>query len=617
MSDTTDRGRFFHLSWIWHVWKEKKGLIALLLFLTLLSSAVAVAFPLLTKSLFDSLQEILSGTAHAEDPTIAIRRTAWSFAALGLAGFIAGFFPGIRGALNVIFDYVVRKRYFAVLTEKDHRFFARFSSGDLVTRLTSDIAEGPKLAWFLCSGIFRAVESTSKVLFCIVAMFLLDARLALFSVLPLPFMLFIFARTQDRIYDRVRKNEEAVSRIHEQLETSFSGARIIKAFNRETSYGRFFSEVLEQRFHTEMAVTRLDTILNLIYQNIDYVAQIALVFAGGIAAVRGRITIGTFYAFYNYLNLLIFPILDIPQLFVSGKRAFVNIDRLEELADFPSAPPQDPARDRTTRFETLEFSGFSFAYKGRERNALCDISIGIARGERILVVGAVGSGKSTLLKAAAGLLAPDSGSISINGIPLSAFGQGTWTEMIGYVPQEALLFSGSIEENVALGAPGSSGASADSPELPEERFWELLRIAQMEGEVRSLPDAGSSLVGQRGTSLSGGQKQRLAVARALARDPQLLLLDDMTASLDTENEERLWRLLESKETSILAVSHRLSSIQYVDKVLFLEQGQRSAFGPHEELLATNAAYRRFITASMSFPQGLSLTRNKTSTSLHS
>jgi ATP-binding cassette subfamily B protein len=603
LSDTRGRSRFFHLSWIWYVWKEKKGLIALLLFLTLLSSAVAVAFPLLTKRLFDSLQEILSGTVRVDDPAIAIRRTAWSFAALGLAGFIAGFFPGIRGALNVIFDYVVRKRYFSVLTEKDHRFFARFSSGDLVTRLTSDIAEGPKLAWFLCSGIFRAVESTSKVLFCIVAMFLLDARLALFSVLPLPFMLFIFARTQDRIYDKVKKNEEAVSRINEQLETSFSGARIIKAFNRETSYGRFFSEVLEQRFTTEMAVTRLDTILNLIYQNIDHVAQIGLVFAGGIAAVRGRITIGTFYAFYNYLNLLIFPILDIPQLFVSGKRAFVNIDRLEELADFPSAPPQKPECNRTTRFERLEFSGLSFAYKGRDKNALHDISFSIACGERILVVGAVGSGKSTLLKAAAGLLAPDSGSIFINGSPLPAFGQGTWTEMIGYVPQEALLFSGSIEENVALGAPGISGTSENIPQLSKERFRELMRIAQMEEEVRSLPEGGQSLVGQRGTSLSGGQKQRLAVARALARDPQLLLLDDMTASLDSENEERLWRLLEAKGTSILAVSHRLSSIQYVDKVLFLEEGCISAFGLHDELRASNTAYRNFIGASLTCPEG--------------
>lgn len=598
------RSRFFHLSWIWHVWKEKKGLIALLLFLTLLSSAVAVAFPLVTKGLFDRLEEILSGSSRTDDPILAIKRTAWSFAALGLAGFVAGFFPGIRGALNVIFDYVVRKRYFTVLTGKDHRFFARFSSGDLVTRLTSDIAEGPKLAWFLCSGIFRAVESTSKVMFCIVAMFLLDSRLALFSVLPLPFMLFIFARTQDRIYDKVKKNEEAVSRINEQLETSFSGARIIKAFNREASYGRFFSDVLAQRFLTEMAVTRLDTILNLIYQNIDYVAQIGLVFAGGIAAVRGRITIGTFYAFYNYLNLLIFPILDIPQLFVSGKRAFVNIDRLEELADFPGEAAQESGCDRITRFETLEFRELSFSYEGRAREALRGISFSMAKGERILVVGPVGSGKSSLLKAAAGLLSPGSGSVIVNGIPLSSLCPGSWTELIGYVPQEALLFSGSILENVALGA---SGAEDGIPDLSEERFRELMRISQMEAEIGALPDGGLSLVGQRGTSLSGGQKQRLAVARALARDPQLLLLDDMTASLDTENEERLWRLLEANKTGILAVSHRLSSIQYVDKVLFLEEGRLSAFGRHEELLASDPGYRSFIGASLGCPGRFSLT----------
>ncbi len=136
-------------------WKEKKGLIALLLFLTLLSSLVAVAFPLLTKELFDMLEGILSGKGEYPDPLAALRKAALFFIGLGVAGFISGFFPGIRGALNVVFDYIIRKKYFAELTEKDYRFFAEFSSGDLVTRLTSDINDFPKLSWFLCSGIFQ------------------------------------------------------------------------------------------------------------------------------------------------------------------------------------------------------------------------------------------------------------------------------------------------------------------------------------------------------------------------------------------------------------------------------------------------------------------------------
>ena len=584
--------RNIHLAWIWHIWKEKKGLIALLLFLTLLSSLVAVAFPLLTKELFDMLEGILSGKGEYPDPLAALRKAALFFIGLGVAGFISGFFPGIRGALNVVFDYIIRKKYFAELTEKDYRFFAEFSSGDLVTRLTSDINDFPKLSWFLCSGIFRAVESASKVVFCAIAMVALDWRLALFSIASLPFMLYIFSRTQDRIYDKVKRNEESISHINEQLELSFSGARIIKAFASEAKYERFFSEALERRYKTEMDVIKLDTILNLIYQNIDYVAQIALIFAGGLMVVKGEITIGTFYAFYNYLNLLIYPILDIPQLFIFGKRAFVNIDRLEEIGGFPRAP-EASSPIAISRFEKLEIGRASFGYEGREKRAVSEVSFELARGERLLVIGPVGCGKTSLVKMIAGLLPAQEGGISVNGIPLSGLSKSDWAALVGYVPQEALLFSGTIEENVAF------GVRQTPPLLSSERFWELAETAQIDEEVRSFPLKEKTPLGQRGVSVSGGQKQRIAIARALAREPELLLLDDMTASLDTKNEERLWKALDRSGTTIIAVSHRLSSIQYADKVLFLKEGSVAGFGRHEKLMDTNGEYRAFVASHIS------------------
>lgn len=590
--------RYPHLAWIWHLWKEKRGLIALLMFLTLLSSAVAVAFPLLTKELFDTLQRLLAdgghgGSAVARD---TLGDIALSFAALGVAGLVSGFFPGVRGALNVVFDYLVRTKYFAVVTEKDHRFFSKFASADIVTRLTSDINDFPKLAWFLCSGIFRAVESTSKVLFCAVAMLILDWRLALASLASLPVMLYIFSKTQNGIYDRVRRNEEAISRINEQLELSFSGVRIIKAFARESTYRRFFSSALESRFSTEMGVIRLDTILNLLYQNIDYVAQIALVFAGGMLAVAGSITIGTFYAFYNYLNLLIYPILDIPQLFISGKRAFVNMDRLEEMADFPPGRPSDRGA-RAGRFESLSFENVDFAYAGREKPALENVSFTIERGRRLLVIGPVGSGKTTLVKLMAGLLDPESGRLVANGRALEDISRSSWAGLVGYVPQEALLFAGTIDENVAFGLPG------ESPKLTEDTLAKLLKDAQIADEIASFPEGGRTNVGQRGSGVSGGQRQRLAIARALARNPELLLLDDMTASLDTGNEENLWKLLSCTDKTIVAVSHRLSSIQYADKVLFLKEGRVAGFGTHEELFSGNPEYRDFVAAHLDFGSG--------------
>jgi ATP-binding cassette subfamily B protein len=334
----------------------------------------------------------------------------------------------------------------------------------------------------------------------------------------------------------------------------------------------------------------------MFYQNINYVAQIALIFLGGLMVVRARTSIGTFYAFYNYLNLLIYPMLDIPQLFILGKRAFVNIDRLKEMEDFPSgttAAGLVSTKRAITSFESISVSDLCFRYPGREGLALDIVSMEIREGEKILVVGGIGSGKTTLLKALAGLIRPENGSVFVDGLPLGGIPESSWADFMGYVPQEPLLFSGTVRENIAFGSPGPT------PGLGDEELWRLLRAAQIGQEIQAFPDREDSRVGQRGGGVSGGQKQRIAIARALARHPRLLLLDDMTASLDTNNEQALWKSLDPLGMTIIAVSHRLSSVQYVDKVLFLKAGKALGFGSHAMLLDECREYRDFIDFAVS------------------
>lgn len=614
-----------HIAWIREIWSEKKGLVILLFFLTLLSSAVAVLYPYLSKLLLDTIQRLLEVPGPG-DPMAEVDRLLMVFLAVGLAGLVASIFPGIRGMTNSVFEHLIRGRYFRKVLAKDYTFFAKFSTGDVVTRLTDDLYDFPKLSWFLCSGIFRAVESVSKVAFCLTAMVLLNPKLTLYSLVPLPLMIAVFYITQDRIYDTFQKNQQSISAVNARLEMSFSGVRIIKAYACEDKYRRFFRNVLERRFGTELAVAKLEVVLHLIYQYIDYVAQVGIVFAGGLMAVRGEISIGTFYAFYTYLTLLILPILDIPQLFVSGKRAFVNIDRLEEIARHPEPPAPEKPRS-IERLERIELRGVSFSYGDRngdwianygdragdmdlagdraenekdnsgERDnsgdraekTLIDISFFIGRGDRIGVIGPVGSGKSTLLKCILGLLPPNSGVILVNGMDLRELDLASYRARVGYVPQEALLFSGTLRENIDLGT--------DAPS--EEIFRTAVEAAQMVEEIASFSEGERTVVGQRGVSLSGGQKQRMAIARAVARKPELMLFDDVTASLDAANEERLMRRLDklSGDMSFVIVSHRLSTLQYVDKVLFLDQGRVLGFGRHEELLS-NPMYRAFIEEHM-------------------
>jgi ATP-binding cassette subfamily B protein len=616
------------------VWRERQGLIWLLLFLTLLSSAVAVAFPLVTKQLFDLLEHAIDSKMSEDVAMAQVRRIALYFVAIGVAGFVAGTFPGVRGALNIVFDYLVRKKYFGEVVRKDMRFFGKFRSGDVITRLTSDISDFPKLSWFLCSGIFRAVESASKVTFCVAAMLSLDWRLALASLASLPIMLFVFAKTQAAIYDRVNKNEQAISSINNQLEMSFSGVRVIKAFAAEDKYTKFFQDALGRRFETEMGVIRLETVMQLIYQYIDYVAQIALVFVGGLMVTRHTISIGTFYAFYNYLNMLIYPVLDIPQLFVFGKRAFVNIDRLEEMRGYVPEEKDvrrasahrfaeragqkgteeeghldaalrqtlaSGARDNAasqTALRSLRFDKATVYYEHKSKPAIADIEFEVSPGEKILVIGPVGSGKTTLVKTALGLLEPRSGRVTINGEPVRNLEPVDRRGLIGYVPQDPLLFSGTIRENILFGC-------RDGQRMSDGELARLIEVARLSEEIAAFPEGLETKLGQRGTSVSGGQKQRIAIARALAGYPAILLLDDMTASLDTANEETLWRSLaempEFARAAVIAVSHRLSSIQYVDRVLFLKGGRIAGFGTHVELIANNAAYREFVAEHVQMP----------------
>ncbi len=620
-----------HLRWIWHIWRERQGLIILLFFLTLLSSLVAVSYPYLTKILIDMLQKLIESHPPIAQVKKETLRLAGLFIAVGITGLVASLFPGIRGAVNVVFEHLIRMKYFRQVLEKDYQFFAQFRSGDIVTRLTDDLYDFPKLGWFLCSGIFRAVESISKVLFCLAAMFFLNSKLTLLSLIPLPLTILVFYIVQDRIYDTFRRNQEAISDINSQLEQSFSGVRIIKAYACEAKYRRFFSDALQRRFTTEMAVVKLGTVLDMIHMYIDYIAQLVVIFAGGYMAVRGKISIGTFYAFYNYLGMLIYPILDIPQLFVSGKRAFVNIDRLEELARFPeaaaaqasaaqasaaapdtatraaaavaageraSAAPLVKSKQGTTArepnlvtlFAGLELHQVSFRYGGREALALNGVNLSVSRGERVAILGAVGSGKSTLLKVVAGLLPPHEGFITLNHKPISEYPRVALSRIMAYVPQEALLFSGSIRDNLAFGSPGTG------KELSQEAYEEAVSIAQLKKEIEAFPLQDKTVLGQRGVSLSGGQKQRLAIARALARKPQVLLLDDITASLDAANEELLWHALteQYRDMTSLVVTHRLSTLQYVDRILLLEGGTVRAFGRHEELQTNNNVYQEFI-----------------------
>jgi ATP-binding cassette, subfamily B, multidrug efflux pump len=575
-----------NVKWVLNEWRQYPRYVFLLLTLTLVSAGVTVVYPYMIKLLLDNIQLTVSQNQEYMGIDPALQRIIWLFVIVGIVKLLAATYPGFRAIMNVTFEYALRNRYFKYILGKDYKFFNRFRTGDLVTRLTSDITDFPKISWFMCSGIFRAIESFAKITFCLAAMFLLNWKLTMLTLIPLPVMMVIFYITSNKLHRCFKENQEAVSEINNQLEMSFSGIKIIKAFVCEDKYRRFFIETLNKRFKTEMNVVTINTKVRMIYEYIDYFAQIAVIVFGGIMVVTNSITIGTFFAFYTYLAMIIFPILDLPQLFVSGKQAFVNIGRLEEIKDFPIIAKPSMDKVKIDRVAAISFENISFSYLNNEINILNDVSFKIERGEKVVIIGPVGSGKSTILGLLTGLLTPQQGIIRINGLSLDEINLTYFRDRIGYVPQEPILFSGSIKENILFGRESVS----------DELYRQVLEIVQMENEIARFENKDATRVGERGLTLSGGQKQRLAIARALIREPEILIFDDITASLDADNEENLWRDINRSfgDITCFIVSHRLSTLRYVNNVIFLDSGYLIANGDHVNIMQQSPEYQSFI-----------------------
>lgn len=575
-----------HIKWIITQWKNQKWFLLIMLVFTLGATAVSIAHPYVFGKLIDLLRNILSEPDKYPEPMKEVYRIIWILLGIGLAQLITGFYPAFRGWVNLRFENYLRMFYFKFIVKKDYRFFLKYRTGDVVTRLTDDLSDFPKISWFLCSGIFRAVNSFSLIVFSLVVMFNLNSRLTFLSIAPLPLMMVVFYFTADKLYRNFERNQRAISNINNQLEMSFSGIRIVKAFVSEEKYNRFFDTALARRFKTEMGVVKLNAVLNLIYQYIDYFAQIGVILFGGYMAVKGEITVGTFYMFYSYLSLMIYPLLDLPQLFVSGKQAFVNIDRLEDMKDYPSFNDTWKGEEKIREIRELRFENVDCTYPDKSEPAIRECSFDLQQGERLLLLGATGAGKSTIANLVLGLLQPDSGSITFNGTPLEKLDLEALREIIAYVPQDPVLFTGTVRENVLFAVDEASG----------EEYRTAVKAAQLEKEIASFPDQDETRVGARGLGVSGGQKQRITIARALIKKPQLLILDDITASLDAENEEKLWQDINKHYPGISAmvISHRLSTLHYVDRVLFIDEHGLCHQGTHEELVFGNKDYHDFL-----------------------
>ena len=557
-----------------------KWTVAAVFALIFLQSMADLFLPTLMADIIDN--GVVVGNIPYVLKTGAVMLLVTAFGALAAVG--ASYFSA-RTAMG--FGRDLRRQIFHHVEGFSLQEFDKFGTASLITRTTNDIMQIQRVVMM---GMRMVLSAPLMLVGGIIMAVSKDPQLTLVILLAMPVLLIFLAIMFSKGMPLFQKVQKKVDRLNLVLRENLTGVRVIRAFNREKDEQTRLETANSELTDISIKVNRLMAFAMPFMMLIMNLTVVAVIWIGGIRIDGGHLQIGDLMAFIQYVMLIMFALLMASMMFVMIPRAAVSARRINEVLATVPAIADEGTEKADKEQGTLEFDRVSFKYPGAEEPVLSDISFKVGPGETLAIIGGTGSGKSTLVNLIPRFYDATEGTIRLNGVDIRRMPAEEVRQRIGYVPQKAVLFSGTVAENIRFGKEDAT----------DEEVRHAAEIAQAAEFIEKMKDGYDTFIEQGGTNLSGGQKQRLSIARALVRRPDVYIFDDSFSALDFKTDAKLRAALkkETKDKAVIIVAQRVSTVIDADQIVVLDKGRIAGIGTHRELLESNDIYREIVKSQM-------------------